>query len=467
LLSFQAADVKSVALSPDSKRIMVGGNTLSIWDIGSGKKLIEVRESVIAADFNPNGALIAFLPAVQSVLPEAADAKIMDVAAGRVRRVVQGRDGRIVDVAFNRDGTRLITAGRDYIQHWDATADDRLAGMSYGPSPSGSSVSPNATRRTRLPGFGVPALEGPREEAAEPIRVWGQGDQPIFTSPPVGAGKTRDLTFSADDRLLLFWRLATLQEGSHTREQTELRVWDIEAASEVLKVVDDDRIRGTAFSRDGRRLAALLVGAKVSVRAWDTDTGRQLFARPLGIGTNAQLAISPDGARLAVLWLDGERSLALTVMDAGNGQEIVSATQSLPPDWTWYGWLVQLPLALSPQGARVAFPLSSAEGVASQTVAVRVWDAASGKPPVDLKGIKGRVSALAFSPDGQRLATLSGGNILNLWDPSTGAELLRLNLPSKQAHHVSFAPDGRSVHLGLLNTDTAEYEARVLDATPR
>ena len=86
---------------------------------------------------------------------------------------------------------------------------------------------------------------------------------------------------------------------------------------------------------------------------------------------------------------------------------------------------------------------------------------------MDLKGLKGGVSDLAFSPDGQRLAVLSGTNTLSVWGPDTGAELLRITLPSNHHGHVSFAADGRSLRVGLRNMDTGEYEFQVLDATPR
>jgi serine/threonine protein kinase/WD40 repeat protein len=456
LLSVPATDVECVAFSPDSKRLLVGGKMLNVWDIGSGTKLLEVRERTAAAAFSPNGAWIAYLPANDS--GEAFDAKVREVGTGRVRRIVKGHEGPLLQVAFSPDGARLITAGSDRIKHWDATVDDRLAAQ-----PIGLSVhcSPNGRRRVQWPGVGAPrALAGLGKDAqGKAFQVCGEGDKPIFTVPLFEKGNIVPI-FSPDGRRLVFRGLVDLQEGDQLRTQAKLRLWDVDAPREVLEVTESGRFT-TAFSLDGRRLAALVESSRSTVRAWDTDSGRDLFTLPVAAGDLAQLAFSPDGAWLAVLGEDGAHSLKLTVRDAGNGREVVSTRHSLPADRHWRG-----PLALSSQGPRVAVPLSSADRF-SPTVSVRVWAPTSEGPPMDLKGLKGGVSDLAFSPDGQRLAVLSGTNTLSVWGPDTGAELLRITLPSNHHGHVSFAADGRSLRVGLRNMDTGEYEFQVLDATPR
>jgi tetratricopeptide (TPR) repeat protein len=47
---------------------------------------------------------------------------------------------------------------------------------------------------------------------------------------------------------------------------------------------------------------------------------------------------------------------------------------------------------------------------------VRIWDSATGKELLALKGYAGTVPSVAFSPDGQRLASANGDGPIHLWE---------------------------------------------------
>ncbi|KAE9568203.1 hypothetical protein CGMCC3_g15668 [Colletotrichum fructicola] len=70
-------------------------------------------------------------------------------------------------------------------------------------------------------------------------------------------------------------------------------------------------------------------------------------------------------------------------------------------------------VAFSPDGQVVAS--------ASSDNTVRLWDAATGAPRQTLEGHTSYVTAVAFSPDGQVVASASSDTTVRLWDAATGA----------------------------------------------
>ena len=75
-------------------------------------------------------------------------------------------------------------------------------------------------------------------------------------------------------------------------------------------------------------------------------------------------------------------------------------------------------MAFSPDGQRLAS--------ASRDRTVKIWDSATGKELFALKGHAGGSRCVAFSPDGQRLASGSSDKTVRIWDSATGKELFAL-----------------------------------------
>ena len=65
-------------------------------------------------------------------------------------------------------------------------------------------------------------------------------------------------------------------------------------------------------------------------------------------------------------------------------------------------------VAFSPDGKRLA------TGIADKVI--RLWDVASGTQVGDLHGHTSYIHALAFSPDGTRLVSASGDYTVRIWD---------------------------------------------------
>ncbi|WP_325034773.1 WD40 repeat domain-containing protein [Nostoc sp. 'Lobaria pulmonaria (5183) cyanobiont'] len=65
-----------------------------------------------------------------------------------------------------------------------------------------------------------------------------------------------------------------------------------------------------------------------------------------------------------------------------------------------------------------------------------------------LAGHRSYVCAIAFSPDGQHLASGSADCTVKLWDVNTGQELYTLDNHSDWVNSVAFSPDGKTLVSG-------------------
>ncbi len=97
-------------------------------------------------------------------------------------------------------------------------------------------------------------------------------------------------------------------------------------------------------------------------------------------------------------------------------------------------------VAFSPDGQRLAS--------ASQDGTVKIWDSATGKELFALKGHPAGVTSVAFNPDGQRLASASNDQTVKIWDSATGKELFALKGHAGPVRSVAFSPDGQRLASG-------------------
>jgi WD40 domain-containing protein len=108
-------------------------------------------------------------------------------------------------------------------------------------------------------------------------------------------------------------------------------------------------------------------------------------------------------------------------------------------------------VAFSPDGQRIV------TGSADQTA--KVWEAASGKELLTLKGHSYWISSVAFSPDGRRIVTGSWDQTAKVWETSSGEELLTLKGHSDAISDVTFSPDSRRIVTGSWDQTAKVWEA--------
>lgn len=117
-------------------------------------------------------------------------------------------------------------------------------------------------------------------------------------------------------------------------------------------------------------------------------------------------------------------------------------------------------LAFSPDGRRIAY----ISGISDNSL--RLWDTSTGELRGNFEGHRSSILSLAFSPDGTRLASASDDETVKVWDVASGKVVTTLIGNLSIATSVAFSPDGMQLASGseegtviLWDVDTSQKVA--------
>jgi WD40 repeat protein len=163
-----------------------------------------------------------------------------------------------------------------------------------------------------------------------------------------------------------------------------------------------------------------LVGQET--RVWDARTGKVVSASaPWIVPVDRSVrAASPDGDRVALPHGD-----EVQLYDTKTGALIAALASH-------QGYADAL--AWSPDGKRLA--------ASGEFGKVTLWDVETSTETAALEGHRGLVFSLSWSPDGARLASAGEDRMVRVWNTRTGANVATLIAPMRTIWSVAWSPDG-------------------------
>lgn len=185
----------------------------------------------------------------------------------------------------------------------------------------------------------------------------------------------------------------------------------------------------TFWSPQGNRFATNSLTDVSTVQVWDAETGRNLASFHLSAPVSATgLVWTPDGTRIVTP--DDKEVDVLDVATQRIVLKMVLTRIAFQPVW-----------ALSPDGGRIA-SVSGAD-------TVQIWDAVTGRKLNVYQSLGNSVEVVAWSPDSRTIATGSTDGTVRVWYADRSPRTYHSD--SSAVLTIAWSPDGKSIATGNLD----------------
>ncbi len=239
--------------------------------------------------------------------------------------------------------------------------------------------------------------------------------------------------------------------ASGSRDNT-IRLWDPQTTKNIAVLTGHQNgVTDIVISGDSQTLASVGAGEKF-VRLWNLNTHKPIADLTGNFNAIYSLAYSPDSDIIAAGDFDG--TVRLFSAKKKKRTATLVGHNLAPSDITEPGSV--LSLAFSPNGETLAS--------GSRDTTIRLWDKKTTHHKVTLTGHSGRVTTIAFSSDGKIIASgasythWSSDSSIRLWDANIGKHLRTIETHGL-TRSLAFSPDNKT--LASINTDNAIYILKV------
>lgn len=245
------------------------------------------------------------------------------------------------------------------------------------------------------------------------VRLWNAATGESLTTFIGHISKVDNLAFSPDGSTLT----------SASRDGTVL-YWNIKTGDQLPQNITEHTadVRALSFMNDSSTLASVGYGGVIAL--WNLDTGqttthhtKTAFEDTMDLAISPTLAFSPDGSILFshgyqkdLSTLSG-RTFFIRLTEVSTGRELTTLTYSKE--------MLSHKLTFSPDGKTTAYGVHN-----NEYGKIRLWNIETDKTlDIQFADRSEWIRALAFSPDGEKLATGTNKGKVQLWDAETGTEL--------------------------------------------
>lgn len=451
------ATVRSVAFSPDGRYGLSGGDdaTIRLWDLETGKQVRQFKGHngpIAHVVFSPDGQLI--LSRSSNVKTRDYSLRLWDAQTGRQLRLLEGFSGYIEDIALSPDGKRVACIDtRRQIVLWNTETGQLVRPIERSSFNGTRAISLAFSPDGRFLVFGHMAKTKKDGKWYDPencvLKLWDVQSSRVLRTFRGHTGPIGNLAFSPDGRHILS-ASSVWHDGKQFLEPDDrsIRLWDVATGGELVRYLPQENINSIAFTPDGR---SFLSAGESTLRLWDVPLSIIAAARPsvLSISKATRVLTGDNGNLIRAIFSPDGRLIASAgnYTDGSRGEIYLwdGRTGNLLRRLRGHTRVVQ-DLAFTSDGRMI---LSG-----SQDKTLRLWNIETGEEVRRFDGHTAFVFAVAISPDG-RLAASGGAdwakgtdNTIRLWDLKTGKELKRIQGHGRAVISVTFSPDGKRLLSG-------------------
>jgi WD40 repeat protein len=248
-----------------------------------------------------------------------------------------------------------------------------------------------------------------------------------------------------------------------------------------LKIFGQPRINAVAWSPDGREVA---VGSDNKiVEIWDIANRKTRFTHHGYAGSVRAVAWAPDGRKLASaggnkthVWHAGHgktfttqntlRDIVQDIAWSPNSKYLATANWSpivrifeisaqmeflLKTSYSDHTGVIQA-VAWAPDGIRIAS--------AAEDKTIQIWNALTGNHLLTYTAHETTIRAITWSPDGKSIASAGHDGTIQIWETLTGNHIFTFQKHSGSVYTVAWSPDGEYLASGGADNIVHIWRAR-------